>query len=290
MARWMGAAAACFAAGIAARLSSPVLWCVTLADLFARGLAQAGLSLDRVIHVEAGNEQSVLACMEEGLRHGGLAAAVAEAHRLSITASRRLHLAAWESGTMGIALRLWRRQSDTSDFGQPTAAMMRWQISVLPSAPLSVPGVRRQRWRVELIRAAPARASISNWRAAMRRVVSVWLPMWPTDRLRRAPGNATPDDAPLVVAGRVGNRGGGGAKGGGGRGGRGGGGGITAADDVASRRFWPPADRSGSSPATENNIFRPADGSARAAAIAHIHRQGSFPGVAAPGTKACQHC
>lgn len=43
-----GAAAACFAAGIAARLRGQVLWCVTQADLFAPGLEQAGLDPDRV--------------------------------------------------------------------------------------------------------------------------------------------------------------------------------------------------------------------------------------------------
>ena len=81
------------------------------ADLFAPGLEQAGLPPGRVIHVEAGDDTSVLACMEEGLRHGGLAAVVAEAPRLPMTASRRLHLAARESGTLGIALRRWRRQA-----------------------------------------------------------------------------------------------------------------------------------------------------------------------------------
>lgn len=40
----------------------------------------------------------------------------------------------------------------------------------------------------------------------MRRVASVYLPNWPTDRLRRMAGDAAPDDAPLVVAGRAGNR------------------------------------------------------------------------------------
>lgn len=148
-----GAAAACFAAGIAARLPGSVLWCVTQADLFAPGLEQAGLPPDRVIYVEAGDDKTVLACMEEGLRHGGLAAVVADVARLSMTASRRLHLAAKGSGTTGIALRRWRRQSDAVDFGQPTAAMTRWRVSVLPSEPLPVPGVGRARWLIELIRA-----------------------------------------------------------------------------------------------------------------------------------------
>lgn len=147
------AAAACFTAGIAARLSGQVLWCVTQADLFAPGLEQAGLPPDRVIHVAAGDDISVLACMEEGLRHGGLAAVIADVARLSMTASRRLHLAAKGSGTMAIALRRGQRPANPMDFGLPTAAMTRWRISVLPSAALPVPGVGRARWRVELIRA-----------------------------------------------------------------------------------------------------------------------------------------
>lgn len=148
-----GAAAAGFVAGIAARTHGKVLWCVAQQDLFAPGLEQSGLLPDRVIHVEAGDDKSVLACMEEGLRHGGLGAVVADIARLPMTASRRLHLAAKESGTIGIALRRWRRQTEASDFGQPTAAMTRWRISALPSAPLPMPGVGRPRWLVELIRA-----------------------------------------------------------------------------------------------------------------------------------------
>ena len=148
-----GAAAACFVAGIAARTQGKVLWCVAQQDLFAPGLEQSGLMPDRVIHVEAGDDKSVLACMEEGLRHGGLGAVVADIARLPMTASRRLHLAAKESGVIGIAVRRWRRQSDANDFGQPTAAMTRWRVSVLPSKALPVPGVARARWLIELIRA-----------------------------------------------------------------------------------------------------------------------------------------
>ena len=147
-----GAAAALFAAGIAARTRGKVLWCITRPDLFAPALAQAGLKSDRVIYLEAGDDKSVLACFEEGLRHGGLGAVVAEVARLPMTASRRLHLAAEGSGTIGMALRRWRRQTEASDFGQPTAAVTRWRVSALPSAPLPVAGVGRPRWLVELIR------------------------------------------------------------------------------------------------------------------------------------------
>jgi protein ImuA len=148
-----GAAAALFVAGISARVKGKTLWCLTRPDLFAPAIAQAGLGPDRVIYVEAGDEKSVLACFEEGLRHGGLGSVVAEVSRLSMTGSRRLQLAAEGSGTIGLALRRWRRQAEASDFGQPTAASTRWRVSVLPSSPLPVPGVGRHRWLVELIRA-----------------------------------------------------------------------------------------------------------------------------------------
>jgi protein ImuA len=147
-----GAAAALFAAGIAARTRGKILWCVVRQDLFAPALAQAGLPPDRVIYVEAGDEKSVLACFEEGLRHGGLGGVVAEVARLSMTASRRLQLAAESSGTIGVAIRRWRRQAEAADFGQPTASVTRWRVTALPSTPLPVPGVGRARWRLELIR------------------------------------------------------------------------------------------------------------------------------------------
>ena len=147
-----GAAAALFTAGIAARTRGKVLWCVMRPDLFAPALAQAGLVPDRVIYVEAGDEKSVLICFEEGLRHGGLGAVVAEVARLSMTASRRLQLAAEGSGTIGLAIRRWRRPAEAAEFGQPTASVTRWRVSAVPATPLPVPGVGRARWQVELIR------------------------------------------------------------------------------------------------------------------------------------------
>lgn len=147
-----GPAAALFVAGIAARTRGKVLWCLSRPDLFAPALAQAGLAPDRVIYVEARDEKTVLACMEEGLAHGGPAVVVGEAARLSMTASRRLNLAAEKTGAIAICLRRWSRPNDAAEFGRPTAAATRWRISALPAAPLPVPGIGRARWRVELIR------------------------------------------------------------------------------------------------------------------------------------------
>ncbi|MDV6332313.1 damage-inducible protein [Asticcacaulis sp. 201] len=146
------AAAALFAAGIAARTHGQILWCVTQSDLFAPGLAQVGLTPDRVIYVEARDEKSVLACCEEGLRHGGVTAVVGEVAKLSMMVSRRLQLAAEAFGTLGLIVRRWKQERGAADYGQPTAATTRWRISATPSAPLPVAGIGRARWHLELLR------------------------------------------------------------------------------------------------------------------------------------------
>jgi protein ImuA len=97
---------------------------MTRQDLFAPALAQAGLLPSRVIYVEAGDDKSLLACFEEGLRHGGLGAVVAEVARLSMTASRRLHLAAETSGAIGIVVRRWRRQTEAADWSPSRSACL----------------------------------------------------------------------------------------------------------------------------------------------------------------------
>jgi protein ImuA len=147
-----GAAPALFVAGIAARTNGPILWCMTRPDLFFPALAQAGLHADRVIFAEADKEEDILATMEEGLGYGGLGAVVGELVRLPMTASRRLQLAAERTGTIALVVRRWRRQTEASDFGQPTASASRWRVSVLPSEELPVPGVGRPRWLLELMR------------------------------------------------------------------------------------------------------------------------------------------
>src|SRR5919112_2560130 len=81
-------AATLFLAGIVARLTGPVLWCLTRRDLFAPGLARAGLHPDRVIYAEAARDQDILPLVEEGLHEKGLAAVVGEVTRLGLTASR----------------------------------------------------------------------------------------------------------------------------------------------------------------------------------------------------------
>jgi protein ImuA len=150
-----GAAAACFLAGVLARIEGPVLWVVERQDLFAPGLACAGLHPARVVFAEAGKE--VLAAMEEGLAHSGLAAVVGELDgRLSLVASRRLQLAAEHSGVMAALLRRSRVFNDPA-LVAPSSAVTSWRIAALPSNPPvphvpSVPGLGRALWRLELTR------------------------------------------------------------------------------------------------------------------------------------------
>jgi protein ImuA len=150
------AAASLFVGGLAARLSTlargaTVLWALARRDLFAPALQQAGLPPDRILYAECGRDEDVLAVMEEGLRHGGLAAVIGEVGRANMTATRRLQLAAEEGRTTALMLRRWRKSGE-DPLGLPSAAVTRWRIGCAPSEPLPAPGVGRPLWHVALAR------------------------------------------------------------------------------------------------------------------------------------------
>lgn len=155
-----GAAAALFAASLLGRERGFVLWVLRARDLFAPALARAGLHPDRVIYAETGDELAVLPVAEEGLRHKGLAAVVAEVSRFSLTASRRLQLAAEASGVAAFVIRRWMGKEEPHLSG--TAAVTRWRLTAIASAPLEdgVPGVGDPRWRLELLRCRGAEPAI----------------------------------------------------------------------------------------------------------------------------------
>lgn len=142
-----------FAAGIAARLRGPVLWCSRGRDLFAPALSRVGLHPDRVIYCETWNDREVLPAIEEGLRCKGLAAVVGELTKLSLTNSRRLQLCAGETGVTALLLRRWRNTTERALAEQPTAAATRWRISPSPSSSsLGFEGLPSQLWQVDLLR------------------------------------------------------------------------------------------------------------------------------------------
>ncbi|WP_236038219.1 hypothetical protein [Belnapia arida] len=77
--------------------------------------------------------------------------------RLSLTASRRLQLAAEGTGAVAFALRRSARHDDAA-LAEPSAAVTRWRVSPLPSAPPlpwspETPGLGLARWRLDLLRA-----------------------------------------------------------------------------------------------------------------------------------------
>ena len=145
------AAATLFLAGVAARTMGTVLWALVRFDLYAPGLEQVGLGPDRVLYHQARDDVGVLAAMEEALRHGSLGAVIGEVKRADMTASRRLQLAAADSGVPAFLMRRWRK-SDVCPLTENSAATTRWRIGSAPSPPLRVPGVGRSRWAVDLVR------------------------------------------------------------------------------------------------------------------------------------------
>ena len=146
-----GAAAALFIAGILARRAGPILWVEERPGLYPPALSGAGLSPERVIYLEAG--RNVLAAMEEGLCARSLAGVVGETStRVTLTASRRLQLAAEASGVPAFLLRR-SRSFDDPLHAEPNAAETRWRISPPPvSHAPGVPGLARAVWRLDLVR------------------------------------------------------------------------------------------------------------------------------------------
>jgi protein ImuA len=155
------AAATLFLAALAARFSraggkGQVLWAVARLDLFAPALAQAGLTPDRLLFAQCRDDAEVLAVMEEGVRHGSLAAVLGEAKRADMPATRRLQLAAEESGTPAFLLRRWRK-TGVDPLAPPSAACTRWRLGCAPASPLPwdidpAEGIGRARWQVALVR------------------------------------------------------------------------------------------------------------------------------------------
>lgn len=159
------AAATLFLAALAARFSraagtaqapGQVLWALTRLDLFAPGLAQAGLTPDRLLFAQCRDDAELLGVMEEGVRHGSLAAVIGEVKRADMAATRRLQLAAEAGGTAAFLLRRWRKAGE-EPLAAPSAACTRWRIGCAPSSPLPFgiapeEGLGRARWRAALVR------------------------------------------------------------------------------------------------------------------------------------------
>ena len=123
------------------------VWISTSRKLFPVSLSLFNVDTERIIFMDVAKEKDVLWIMEEALNCEGLAAVVAEVKGLSVTESRRLQLAAEQTGVTGFILRKDVRKALT---GMVTA---RWKIRPLPSeTEVGMPGVGFPRWSVELMK------------------------------------------------------------------------------------------------------------------------------------------
>ena len=130
-----------FALGLAARAAGDgfIAWIVqtmttTEAGLpYGEGLADWGLDPGRMLFVRTRDATSLLAAGEDALKSGALGAVVmsvwAAPKALNLTATRRLALAARESGTAAILVR-------SGAVDQAGAAETRWTVRAAPSRPL----------------------------------------------------------------------------------------------------------------------------------------------------------
>ena len=145
-----------------ARDPRPVLWGLPWtapAALYGPGLAQAGLATERLILARARKPAELLWALEEGLRSGALAAAVGEPDgRLTLTASRRLQLAAETGGGFGFLI------STRDDAAAPSALHSRWRAEPLPSE-IGGDGAVTRRLDIALLRHRSG--ATGHWEAAV---------------------------------------------------------------------------------------------------------------------------
>src|SRR5262245_20998588 len=123
------------AVGFAARLivrfhaGSPgkaVLWASCRADLFAPGFLAAGVDPRRLLICRCLDSEELLFAVEEALKAKAVSSVFGEIGELDFSLSRRLQLAAAETGTSLILLRPAR-------FGaEPSAAVTRWRAESHP--------------------------------------------------------------------------------------------------------------------------------------------------------------
>ncbi len=131
--------------------------------LYGPGWHALGADPAALLIVETRCERDSLWAMEECLRSGTAAAVLGETERLSFVASRRLALAARESGTPLLLLR-------GSGLDDASAAFSRWRVSTLSPeypdlvarTPFDIGAPGPSRWRVEMLRCRGGRPTTGD--------------------------------------------------------------------------------------------------------------------------------
>lgn len=143
----------------------PVLWIAPDEGPYAPALPGFGLDPAQVTVAHARRPADALWALEEGLRCPALAAVLAEGPAPDFAQSRRLQLAAGESGVTALLL------EPAYDPLPASAALTRWRVAAAPSAPEGHESetvgdtvgetvgetVESARWRLDLLRARGGR-------------------------------------------------------------------------------------------------------------------------------------
>lgn len=120
-----------FAARLIARFQArapehAALWTSCRADLFPPGLATLGIDPGRLLLARCQTSSDVQYTIEEGMKSRSLSAVFGEMGEIGFAVSRRLQLAAAETGTTLVLLRPARFGGD------PSAAVTRWRAESRP--------------------------------------------------------------------------------------------------------------------------------------------------------------
>ena len=154
------ASAAGFALMLALRAGDgPVLWlrAERSARLHPPGLAELGMDPARLILVAAPDERALLKAAADGLRCAGLGAVLIEtAKALDLTQSRRLTLAAEQSGVTALLL-------PGAVDRAPSAAQTRWRGASAASTPLAANAPGMTAFDISLLRHRAGREGL-GWR------------------------------------------------------------------------------------------------------------------------------
>lgn len=158
-----GSAAVGFLIRLLGKLSGPVLWCVSGTEsrrLYGPGLVRAGFDPARLTIAAGKASNDILWAAEEGLKSQALSAVVLEAgSALSLTASRRLHLAAEAGECFGFVL---SQMNAKQAVVPPSAASTRWHIDPLPRMPATQAEETVCTWSVRLQRCRGATISAAS--------------------------------------------------------------------------------------------------------------------------------
>lgn len=163
-------AADAFALGLALRVKPrSLIWIVQTHAFpetglpYGPGVEDWGLDTQSLVLVRVKDAPALLSASEEALASGAadavLISAWGEAPAFTLTASRRLGLAAAKGRSTGFFLRAAARPA-------PSAAETRWRVSAAPSTPLAAQAPGRPALAVELLRSrsgAPPAEWIVEW-------------------------------------------------------------------------------------------------------------------------------